>query len=91
MLVTGVLKLLVGALISTVNPIIGALYTFFFANIVGRQITKAVLTTAFVAALILALRHVGITAIMITSAALMAYIPLILLLIGLWYLLCCIL
>lgn len=91
MLVTGILKLLVGALISTVNPIIGALYTFFFANIVGRQITKAVLTTGFIAALILALHHVGITAIMITPAALMAYIPLILLLIGLWYLLCCIL
>ena len=91
MLLTGVLRIIIGALISTVNPIIGALYTFFFANIIGRQITKAVLTTAIVAGLIIALRYAGITAITITSAALVAYLPIIILLVTLWYLLCCIL
>ena len=32
LLLTGVLKILVGAVLSTVNPIIGGLYTFFFAT-----------------------------------------------------------
>ena len=91
MLLTGTLRILIGALISTVNPIIGALYTFFFANIVGRQITKSVMTTVIVAGLIIALRYAGITAITITSAALVMYLPVILLLVVLWYLLSCIL
>lgn len=91
MLLTGALKILIGALISTVNPIIGALYTFFFANIIGRQITKAVLTTAIIGGLMIALKHVGVTAIAITSAALVAYLPIIILLVVIWYLLCCIL
>ena len=91
MLLTGALKILVGALISTVNPIIGALYTFFFANIVGRQITKAVLTTAIIAGLSIALQRAGIAAIAISTAALPAYLPIIILLVAMWYLLSCIL
>lgn len=91
MLVTGVLKLVIGALISTVNPIIGGLYTFFFANIIGKQITKAVLTTALFAGVITALRYIGIVSIAITSAALLAYLPIILIIVILWYVLCCIL
>ena len=91
MILTGALKFLIGALLVTVNPIIGALYTFFFANIVGRQITKAVLTTAIISALIIALKYAGITAIAITSAALIAYLPFVILLVASWYLLCCIL
>lgn len=88
MLVTGVLKLLVGALIATVNPIIAALYTFFFANIIGKQITKSVLTTMIIAGLIIALKYAGITVIAISSAVLLAYLPIILLLVLAWYLLC---
>ena len=86
MLLTGSLKLLVGLLLTSVNPLIAALYTFFFANIIGKQITKAVLTTGILACLVLALQEIGITAISIASAALAAYIPLIILLIILWYL-----
>lgn len=88
MILTGALKLLVGALLTTVNPLIAAFYTFFFANAVGKQITKAVLTTALLSLLILALRYVGITAISIASAALMAYIPFVIVLIILWYVVC---
>lgn len=85
MLLTGALKILVGVLLSTVNPLIAALYTFFFANVVGKQITKAVLTTTLLVALILLLQYVGVTAVSITSAALTAYIPFIVALIVLWY------
>ena len=38
MLAVGALKFLVGAAIAIVNPIIGALYTFFFANLIGRPL-----------------------------------------------------
>lgn len=85
MLLTGALKFLVGLLLTTVNPLIAALYTFFFANVIGKQITKAVLTTAILAGLVLILREMGVVAISIASAALAAYIPLIVLLLVLWY------
>lgn len=86
MLMTGALKILVGLALSTVNPIIGGLYTFFFATIIGKKLSKAVLTTAILAALVLLLQYVGITAISIASAALIAYIPFVILLIAIWYL-----
>lgn len=85
MLLTGALKILVGALLSTVNPLIAALYTFFFANFVGKQITKAVLTTALLSLLIAALNHIGCAAVFIASAALIAYIPFLILLVAIWY------
>ncbi len=85
LLLTGALKVVVGAFLTTVNPIIGGLYTFFFANIIGKQITKAVLTTGILSALIVALQHFGIGVISIATSALFAYIPLLLLLVVLWY------
>lgn len=87
LLMTGALKILVGTILSaTVNPLIGALYTFFFANVVGKQVTKAMLTTAILAGLVYLLNHLGVAAISIASAALMAYIPFLIALIILWYL-----
>lgn len=85
MLLTGALKIVVGAALTTVNPIIGGLYTFFFATIIGKQVTKAVLTTAILSGIVLALRYVGVAVISIASAALLAYIPIMLILIVLWY------
>lgn len=85
LLLTGALKILVGALLTTVNPIIGGLYTFFFATIIGKQITKAVLTTAILAGLVLGLQYIGITVISISTAALTAYIPFVLVLIVIWF------
>lgn len=85
MLLTGALKVLVGLILTTVNPLIAALYTFFFANVVGKQITKAVLTTGILIGLVFLLQKIGITAISIASTALVAYIPLLLLLVILWY------
>ncbi len=86
MLLTGALKLLVGVLLSTVNPVIGALYTFFFASIVGKTITRAVLTTGLLALLITVLQQIGLGEILITPSALIVYIPFLVLLIPTWYL-----
>ena len=88
LLLTGALKIIVGALLSTVNPIIGGLYTFFFASVIGKQITKAVLTTVILSALVIALQYVGLGVISIASAALVAYIPIVIILIVLWYIVC---
>ena len=85
MLLTGALKFLVGLILTTVNPLIAALYTFFFANAVGKQITKAMLTTAILIGLILILQKMGIGVISVASAALAAYLPLILLVLVLWF------
>ncbi|MBQ4642243.1 MAG: hypothetical protein IJB47_06520 [Oscillospiraceae bacterium] len=86
MVLTGALKFLVGIILTTVNPLIAALYTFFFANIVGKQISKAVLTTGLLTVLVLALQKIGIVAISIGTAALAAYIPFLIILVLLWYL-----
>ena len=81
----GALKVVIGALLATVNPLIGAFYTFFFATIVGKALSKALLTTAILTAIILALNYIGIAAVSIASAALIAYIPLLVILIAVWY------
>lgn len=85
LLLVGALKILVGALLTTVNPVIGILYTFFFANIVGKAITKATLTTAILSALVYLLGQIGVTVISIAEAALIAYIPLALTLLIIWF------
>lgn len=85
MLLTGALRFVVGLLLTTVNPIIAALYTFFFANIVGKQVTKAVLTTAILSGIVLLLERWGITSLFFLSGALVAYIPFLLVLILVWY------
>lgn len=85
LLCVGALKLLVGAVLTTVNPLIGILYTFFFANVVGKQLTKAVLTTVILSAIVYLLNYVGATTIFIASAALMAYIPFLVILLVVWY------
>lgn len=86
MLLTGALKIIIGALLATVNPVIGALYTFFFANVIGKQVTKAVFTTILTSLIILALEHFEIHSITIALPGLVAYVPLLLLLLVLWFL-----
>lgn len=85
LLLTGALKVLVGAALATVNPIIGGLYTFFFANIIGKQITKAVLTTAILSTLVFALQFAGVDVISISTDSLIACVPFSLLLLVFWY------
>ena len=84
MLAVGALKFVVGAALAVVNPIIGALYTFFFANIIGKEISKAMLSTALLTTLIWALNEFGVTAFSISAAALMAYLPFLVILAVVW-------
>lgn len=86
LLATGSLKFLVGLAASTVHPVIGGLYTFFFANAIGKLITRAILTTALLAGLLYGLLSLGITSLSIAPAALMGYIPFMVALAALWLL-----
>ena len=72
---------------ATVNPLIGFLYTFFFANIVGKMLTRAMLTTVLLTGMVYAINCLGIAAVLISTAALVAYIPLLILLLVLWFIL----
>ena len=86
MLLTGALRFVLGLILATVNPLIAALYTFFFATLIGKQITKAVLTAGLLSGVILLMQNMGITSISLIPEALVAYIPFLLVLIPVWYL-----
>lgn len=86
LLAVGALKPVVGLLLAaTAHPLIGAFYTFFFATIIGKALTKAVMTTTILCLIVYVLGYMGIAAISIASAALIAYIPLLLVLLIVWY------
>lgn len=85
MLLVGALKGVVGAVLVTVNPLIGFLYTFFFANVVGKMLTRAMLTTLLLGGLVYALNYLGVVGVAISTAVLVAYIPILLLLLVLWF------
>ena len=86
MLLLGALKLLVGIALTAVNPIIAAFYTFFFASMVGKQISKAVVTTGILCAIVAVLNHFGFVVISLSLLALPVLLPVIIVLAGIWYL-----
>lgn len=81
----GSLKVFVGAAMAFLDPIVAALYTFFFSNFIGRALAKAMVSTALLTALVVALDYLGITVVHIAAAVLTAYIPLLLIVLVLWY------
>lgn len=85
MVLLGALKVILGLVLAAVNPIIGGLYTFFFANKIGKSLTKALMTTVLLTALVAVMTYLGCTAIPIAPEALTAYVPLVLILLALWY------
>lgn len=85
MLLMGALNLLLSLVLTVVNPILGALYSFFFSNLVGKQLTKAVFTTAILCVVVFLVGHFGFTVINISAAALTSYIPLAAVSLILWY------
>jgi len=86
LLLTGLLKLPFCAILTVVNPIIGGLYTFFFATVIGKMVSKAMLTALLIALLVMGLGALGILVIPLTTAVLPVYIPVAVILAGLWYL-----
>ena len=85
-LLMGLLKLVMGLVLVAVNPLFGALATFFFSTLVGKQLTKAIFTTFILTAVVAVLNYFGTTLLCIAGTALAAYIPLLIVLLILWYL-----
>ena len=86
MMLVSLANVVLGTLLIAVNPIVGAIYAFFFSNKVGQQLSKAVLTTALLCCVFGLLEHFGYSVILISFSALPAYIPLVVSLLLLWYL-----
>ena len=85
LLLVGALKFVVGALLATVNPVIAAFYTFFFASLVGKQLTKSILSTLILSGLVCLLNYIGCTVISIASITVIVYLPLMLILLAVWF------
>ena len=86
MMLSGLASLVLGLVIAVSNPFLGAMYTFFFSTVIGKQLSKAVFSSAILCVIVFLLEYFGYTVISITAAALLAYIPLALILLLLWYL-----
>lgn len=86
MLTLGFLNAVLGLVLTISNPIIGVFYSFFFSNIVGKQFTKAVFTSAILCAVLYFIGEFGYSFINISTTSLMAYIPMALSCLGLWLL-----
>ena len=86
MVFSGIISLVLGVVLALSSPFLGAMYTFFFSSIVGKQVSKAIFTTTILCIVVYLLEFFGYTIICITATALVAYIPLILLLLVLWFL-----
>ena len=81
----GALKLIVGLFLATVNPVIAALYAFFFVNKTGRLLSKSVLSAILLTGVVYGLNALGYTVISITAAALTSFLPAVVVLLLMWY------
>ena len=72
-------------IVSNSYPVIGGIYSFFFSNLIGKQITKAVFTSAILCAVVYFLEYFGFLVIAISADSLAAYIPLALVSLFLWF------
>ena len=81
----GSMKIFVGAALAFIDPIIAVLYTFFFSNIIGRALAKAVVSTLIIGLLLCLLNWLQITVLPIAPSGLIGYIPLLILVVLLWY------
>lgn len=86
MMVSGILNLILGLVIAVTNPFLGAMYTFFFSNVIGKQLSKAFFSTAILCVVLYLMDFFGYTVICITATSLLTYIPLALVLVLLWFL-----
>ena len=84
---SGVISLVLGLLIAITSPFLGAMYSFFFSNIVGKQISKSIFTCGVLCGIFYLMERFGLVVILISPAALLTYIPLALVLLALWFLL----
>ena len=86
LLLLGFLNAVLGLILTITNPFVGAVYTFFFSNIVGKQVTKAVFTSGILCVIIFLLDQYDYSFIHISTTALTAYVPVGFVSLILWFL-----
>lgn len=84
-LIIGLFNPLLCIVFTVVNPVVGLLYTFFFSNAIGKQLTKAVISATILCILFLILEYLGYTVIDISSSAVLGYLPISGILLLLWF------
>lgn len=81
-----VFKWLIGLILGVSGgPILGAIYTFFISNIVGKQLTKSALTSGILYLLVYLANHFGYTAISLGSTFNLITALVLVMLIAVWY------
>lgn len=86
LLLLGFLNAVLGLILTITNPFVGAVYTFFFSNIIGKQVTKAVFTSGILCVILFFMDRAGLSFIHISMTALTAYVPIAIVSLVLWYL-----
>ena len=86
LLLLGFLNAVLGLILTISNPFVGAVYYFFFSNIIGKQVTKAVFTAGILCVILFFMDQAGLSFIHISVTALTAYIPVALCSLMLWFL-----
>lgn len=74
-LLSGILKVLLTLVLTAVHPVIGALYAFFFSNLLGRQFSKSILTTLILTGLVGTLNRLGFYQFAFSDFSLLSYGP----------------
>ena len=80
------LKLILGLFLAVVNPLLGAVFGFFFVHGVGKQVSRAIGATAALVVFSLVLQHLGYGTLPIGVESLLGYLPFLACTVGLWYL-----
>jgi hypothetical protein len=87
LLATTAFKWIVGGILGlTVSPIVGAIYGFIVGTLVGKKLFQAVLTTILITLLVYVLNLAGVFVVANISAAIVAFVPAVLVIIVVWYL-----
>lgn len=71
----GIVKVLVGIVLMTIHPVLGALFTFFFSNLFGKQLTKAILTSVLAICILMILYQLGFLGFAFSGFSFASYAP----------------
>ncbi len=80
----GVLKWVLGLFLTVVNPLLGGVYAFFFANKLGKNISRAIGSTTALTLFVMVVRRLGYSSLSLAPEDLIRYIPLCLCIMALW-------
>lgn len=72
---SGIAKLILTVALAAVNPVVAAVYAFFFSNLFGKQFTKSILTTLLLVLVFVGLYRFGFLGFVFTGFSLAAYAP----------------